>query len=84
MSATTTLDLVGIGPGGRKLIVVIHADMVGYSRLIGLDDIGTLERFRRLREALNGPAINKHGKKIRQTGGERLLIVFESIDGAVR
>ena len=30
----------------RKLIAVVHADMVGYSRLIGLDDVGTLERLR--------------------------------------
>ena len=27
----------------RKLIAVVYADMVGYSRLIGLDDVGTLE-----------------------------------------
>ena len=30
----------------RKLIAVLYADMVGYSRLIGLDDTGTLERLR--------------------------------------
>ena len=30
----------------RKLIAVVYADMVGYSRLIGLDDAGTLERLR--------------------------------------
>ena len=31
---------------GRKLVAVVYADMVGYSRLIGLDDAGTLERLR--------------------------------------
>ena len=58
--------------------------MVGYSRLIGLDDVGTLERLRALRRDLIDPAIQEHGGKIVQTGGDSLLIVFDSIDGAVR
>ena len=58
--------------------------MVGYSRLIGLDDAGTLDRLRTLRRNLIDPAINEHGGKIVQTGGDSLLIVFDSIDGAVR
>jgi adenylate cyclase len=58
--------------------------MVGYSRLIGLDDVGTLARFRTLRRDLIDPAISEHGGKIVQTGGDSLLIVFDSIDGAVR
>ena len=58
--------------------------MVGYSRLIGLDDAGTLERLRTLRRNLIDPAIEEHGGRIVQTGGDSLLIVFDSIDGAVR
>ena len=58
--------------------------MVGYSRLIGLDDAGTLERLRALRSGLIDPAIAEHGGRIVQTGGDLLLIVFDSIDGAVR
>ena len=68
----------------RKLIAVVHMDMAGYSRLIGLDDIGTLERLRALRRDLIDPAIEEHGGSIVQTGGDSLLIVFDSIDGAVR
>ena len=45
----------------RKLVAVVYADMVGYSRLIGLDDVGTLERLRRLRRELIDPAIEEHG-----------------------
>ena len=71
-------------PGRRKLIAVLYADMVGYSRLIGLDDVGTLERLRALRSDLIDPAIDEHGGRIVQTGGDSLLIVFDSIDGAVR
>ena len=58
--------------------------MVGYSRLIGLDDAGTLERLRALRREVIDPAIEEHGGRIVQTGGDSLLIVFDSIDGAVR
>src|SRR6185436_18290929 len=71
-------------PRGRKLIAVVYADIVGYSRLISLDDAGTLRRLRTLRRALIDPAIREHGGKIVQTGGDSLLIVFDSIDGAVR
>ena len=46
------LDLSGKATGGRKLIAVVFADMVGYSRLIGLDDAATLHRLRTLRRAL--------------------------------
>ena len=77
-------DLIGRGPGGRKLIAVAHADMVGYSRLIGLDDAGTLRRLRILRRALIDPAIREYGGKIVQTGGDSLLVVFDSIDGAIQ
>ena len=69
---------------GRKLIAVVYADMAGYSRLIGLDDAGTLERLKALRKNLIDPAIDEHGGRLVQTGGDLLLIVFDSIDGAVR
>jgi adenylate cyclase len=84
MSSDSASDQVGSAPGGRKLIAVLYADMIGYSRLIGLDDIGTLERLRALRRTLIDPAIKEHGGRIVQTGGDSLLIVFDSIDGAVR
>jgi class 3 adenylate cyclase len=84
MSVTGSSDLIGRAPGGRKLIAVVYADMVGYGRLIGLDDIGTFERLRTLRSTLIDPAINEHGGKLIQTGGDSLLIAFDSIDGAVR
>jgi class 3 adenylate cyclase len=84
MSGTRTPDPIRRSSGGRKLIAVVYADMVGYSRLIGLDDVGTLERLRALRREVIDPAIDEHGGRIVQTGGDSLLIVFDSIDGAVR
>jgi TolB-like protein/class 3 adenylate cyclase len=77
-------DLAGKAFGGRKLIAVVYADMVGYSRLISLDDAGTLRRLRTLRRALIDPAISEHGGRVVQTGGDSLLMAFDSIDGAVR
>jgi adenylate cyclase len=74
----------GITASGRKLVVVLYADMVGYSRLIGLDDAGTLQRLKALRADLIDPAIQKHGGRIIQTGGDSLLVIFDSVDGAAR
>ena len=71
-------------PDRPKLIAVVYADMVGYSRLIGLDDIGTLERLRTLRTDVVDPAIAQYGGRIVQTGGDSLLIVFDGIEGALR
>jgi adenylate cyclase len=84
MSGSNASDLIGRSPGGRKLIAVVYSDMVGYSRLIGLDDLGTLERLRTLRSALIDPAIEEYGGRVVQTGGDSILIVFDSIDGAVQ
>src|ERR1700733_7604570 len=68
----------------RTLIAVVYADMVGYSRLIGLDDVGKLERLRPLRRTLIDPSIAARGGRIVNTGGDSLLIVFDSVDGAMR
>jgi adenylate cyclase len=57
---------------------------VGYSRLLGLDDVGTLERLRSLRANLIDPAIDEQSGRLVNTGGDSLLIVFDSVDGAVR
>ena len=84
MSATKAPDQSDGPSDRRKLIVVVYADMVGYSRLIGLDDQGTLQRLRALRANLIDRAIEEHGGRIVQTGGDSLLLVFDSIDGAVR
>ena len=68
----------------RRLVAVLYADMVGYSRLIGLDDAETLRRLKKLRQDLIDPAIEEHGGRLVNTGGDSLLVVFDSIDGAVR
>ena len=77
-------DRAGKAAGGRRLIAVVYADMIGYSRLIGLDDAGTISRLQTLRRELIDPAVSEHGGRIAQTAGDSLLIIFDSIDGAVR
>src|ERR1700745_2251604 len=84
MSVSEPSDPRGKPPDRRKLIAVLHADMVGYSRLIGLDDVGTLQRLRSLRRILIDPTIAEDGGRIVNTGGGSLLIVFDSSDGPVR
>jgi adenylate cyclase len=69
---------------GRKLIAVVYADMVGYSRLIGLDDAGTYERLQELRRDLIDPALVRHGGTLVSTGGDSLLVRFDSIIPAMR
>jgi adenylate cyclase len=84
MVSSTTSGPIEEAPGRRKLIAVVYADMVGYSRLIELDDAGTIKRLRALRSNLIDPAIDEHGGRLVQTGGDSLLIAFDSVDGAVR
>src|SRR3984957_7500693 len=69
---------------GRELIAVVYADMVGYSRLIGLDDAGTFERLQELRRDLIDPAIARHGGTLVSTGGDSLLVRFDNIISAMR
>jgi len=84
MRSNTASDPIAKPTGRRRLIAVLYADMVGYSRLIGLDDVGTLARLQALRSSVFDPAISGHGGRIVQTGGDSLLIVFDSIEGAVQ
>src|SRR5580704_11577249 len=84
MSGSNASDLIGKSPDRRKLIAVTYLDMVGYSRLIGMDDAGTLDRLRTLRQALIDPTVREHGGTVVQTGGDSLLVAFDSLDGAVR
>lgn len=58
--------------------------MVGYSRLIELDDLRTIERLRKLRQTLIEPAIRSHSGRLVQTAGDSLLVIFTDLTDAVR
>ena len=83
MAATKGSVSTARPPNRRKLVAVVYADGGRFSS-ISQDDAGTLDRLRTLRANLIDPAIDEHGGRIVQTGGNSLLIVFDSIDGAVR
>jgi adenylate cyclase len=65
-------------------LAVIYADMAEYNRLICLDDTGTFERLREMRRDLIDPAIARHGGTLVSTGGDSLLVRFDSIIPAMR
>jgi adenylate cyclase len=69
---------------GRKLIAVVFADMAGYSRLIGLNDVDTIGRLQELRSDLIDPALARHRGTLVSTAGDSLMITFDSIIAAVR
>src|SRR5262249_27846797 len=68
----------------RKLAAILAADIAGYSRLIGLDEEGTLARLRELRRELIDPIIAEYRGRIVKTTGDGLLVEFPSIVDAVR
>src|SRR5579863_5829246 len=68
----------------RKLAAILAADVVGYSRLMGLDEEGTLEQLKEHRRALFDPKILEHRGRIVKTTGDGLLVEFASVVDAVR
>ena len=68
----------------RRLAAILAADVAGYSRLMGADEEGTLERLKALRRELVDPTIAKHKGRIVNTTGDGLLVEFASVVDAVR
>jgi class 3 adenylate cyclase/ABC-type uncharacterized transport system substrate-binding protein len=68
----------------RKLAAILAADVAGYSRLVGLDEEGTLARLRALRQDIIDPQIAAHRGRIVKTTGDGLLVEFVSVVDAVR
>src|SRR5262245_8481725 len=68
----------------RRLSAVLAADVAGYSRLVGLDEEGTLARLRSLRLELIEPDIAAHRGRIIKTTGDGILVEFPSVVEAVR
>ena len=68
----------------RRLAAILAADVAGYSRLMGADEEGTLERLKALRRELIDPKIAEHHGRIVKTTGDGLLVEFASVVDAVR
>jgi adenylate cyclase len=67
----------------RKLAAVLAADVVGYSRLMGADEVGTLAALKRHREVVFDPAIAAHNGRIVKLIGDGTLAEFGSVVDAV-
>jgi class 3 adenylate cyclase len=70
-------------PVRRRLAAILAGDVAGYSRLIGVDEIGTLNALKAIRRELADPAIAAHRGRVVKTTGDGILIEFPSVVDAV-
>ena len=68
----------------RRLAAILAADVAGYSRLMGVDEEGTLAALKALRKSLIDPKIAEHRGRIVKTTGDGALVEFASAVDAVR
>jgi adenylate cyclase len=67
----------------RRLAAVLAADVVGYSRLMAADEIGTLAALKHFREKLFNPAVEAHNGRVVKLIGDGTLVDFASVVDAV-
>ena len=68
----------------RRLAAIFAADIAGFSRLVGLDEEGTLAAQRLLRTELIDPLLQKFGGRLANTAGDSMLAEFPSAVEAIR
>jgi adenylate cyclase len=68
----------------RRLAAILAADVVGYSRLMEMDEAGTLNRLRSTRTDVIDPKISEHRGRLVKTTGDGLLVEFTSVVDALR
>lgn len=68
----------------RRLIAMAFADVAGFSRLMALDDVETVKRWKALRSDVMDPLVKRHGGHVAGVSGDALLIEFPSVVDAVQ
>src|SRR5215216_560183 len=68
----------------RRLTAILAADVVGYSRLMGEDEVGTLARLKTCRREVVHPAIQNYHGRIIKLMGDGALVEFASVVDAVQ
>src|SRR5580704_15362642 len=68
----------------RRLAAILAADVAGYSRLVGVDEEGTLAALKTHRRELIDPKIAEHRGRVVKTTGDGSLVEFASAVDAVR
>ena len=71
-------------PAVRRLAAILAADVAGYSRLMGADEEGTLDRLKTLYRELVDRKLEEHRGRLVKTTGDGLLVEFSSVVDAVR
>ena len=67
----------------RRLAAILAADVAGYSRLMSVDEAGTLAALQAHRSELIAPRIQRHGGRIVKLIGDGILVEFNSVVEAV-
>ena len=68
----------------RRLVAILAADVVGYSRLMEVDEAGTLAALKRRRKEVLEPLVAKHQGRIFKVTGDGVLVEFGSAVNAVQ
>ena len=71
-------------PDTRKLVAILAADVVGFSRLTGTDEDRTLARLQALRSDLIDPTVAVHNGRVVKRMGDGVLVESRSVVDAVR
>src|SRR6266404_4161309 len=80
---TCTGNMMKEGGVERRLAAILAADVAGYSRLMGSDEVATLRALKAIRRELVDPAIARHHGRIVKTTGDGFLVEFASVVAAV-
>ncbi|PZM14418.1 adenylate/guanylate cyclase domain-containing protein [Rhizobium tubonense] len=67
----------------RKLLAILAADMVGYSKAMEADEAGTIKRLKAIRSDLINPAISQRHGSVVKLMGDGALVAFDSVVDAV-
>ena len=67
----------------RRLAAILAADVAGYSRLMGADEEGTLQRLKAIRAGLIDPTLAAHNGRLVKTTGDGLLVEFRQCGGCL-
>ena len=67
----------------RKLAAILAADVVGYSRLVGADEAGTIARLKALRKEFIEPMVAEYRGRVVKLTGDGALVEFASAVDAV-
>ena len=71
-------------PETRRLAVVVAADLVGFTRWMGEDEVGARAAIRELKDTAFEPVVRDHGGEILKRLGDGWIVAFPSASGAVR